>query len=250
MSKSATLRAYRIARWRCGAVWLRRPAECYRRRRAGAPCRDCGRLAADPRGCRARARRRGPGGGRPGRRRRGADGASSPPSAPDVAVVDIRMPPTHTDEGVRAAREIRRRFPGIGVLVLSQYAEPEYVVELLQDGASRDRLPAEGPDRRGRPTSAPPSGGVAAGGSALDPAVVELIVDPWRRAASSPAGAPVRHGAGDARARGGVGARAPDRRGARGRVGVRRRAAGRPALAPRAVPRGAGLARGARLERR
>ena len=46
------------------------------------------------------------------------------------------MPPTHTDEGVRAAREIRRRFPGIGVLVLSQYAEPEYVVELLQDGAS------------------------------------------------------------------------------------------------------------------
>ena len=55
---------------------------------------------------------------------------------PDVVVVDIRMPPTHTDEGVRAAREIRRRFPGTGVLVLSQYAEPEYVVELLQDGAS------------------------------------------------------------------------------------------------------------------
>jgi DNA-binding NarL/FixJ family response regulator len=94
---------------------------------------------------------------------------------PDVVVVDIRMPPTHTDEGVRAAREIRRRFPGVGVLVLSQYAEPEYVVELLQDGASgigyllKDRI-AEVEDfgaavRR-----------VAAGGSALDPAVVELIV--------------------------------------------------------------------------
>ena len=94
---------------------------------------------------------------------------------PDVAVIDIRMPPTHTDEGVRAAREIRRRFPGVGVLVLSQYAEPEYVVELLQDGGGgigyllKDRI-AEVEDfgaavRR-----------VAAGGSALDPAVVELIV--------------------------------------------------------------------------
>ena len=101
--------------------------------------------------------------------------------APDVAVIDIRMPPTHTDEGVRAAREIRRRFPGTGVLVLSQYAEPDYVVELLQDGAAgigyllKDRI-ADVADfgaavRR-----------VAAGGSALDPAVVELIVERAARA--------------------------------------------------------------------
>jgi len=108
---------------------------------------------------------------------------------PDVAVIDIRMPPTHTDEGVRAAREIRRRFPGVGVLVLSQYAEPEYVVELLEDGATgigyllKDRI-ADVADFGAAVHR------VAAGGSALDPAVVELIVT---RAARSdrPAGAPV-----------------------------------------------------------
>jgi DNA-binding NarL/FixJ family response regulator len=95
--------------------------------------------------------------------------------APDVAVVDIRMPPTHTDEGVRAAREIRRRFPAVGVLVLSQYAEPEYVVDLLRDGATgigyllKDRI--ADPDDFGAAVRR-----VAAGGSALDPGVVELIV--------------------------------------------------------------------------
>ena len=50
---------------------------------------------------------------------------------PDVAVVDIRMPPTHTDEGLRAAKEIRERYPDVGVLVLSQYVETEYAMELL-----------------------------------------------------------------------------------------------------------------------
>ena len=54
---------------------------------------------------------------------------------PDVAVVDIRMPPTHTDEGLRAAAEIRERFPGTGVLVLSQYVESGYAMELLSDSA-------------------------------------------------------------------------------------------------------------------
>jgi DNA-binding NarL/FixJ family response regulator len=101
--------------------------------------------------------------------------------APDVAVVDIRMPPTHTDEGVRAAREIRARFPTVGVLVLSQYAEPEYVVDLLRDGAAhvgyllKDRIadPADFGAAVRR---------VAAGGSALDPAVVELIVERTVRA--------------------------------------------------------------------
>ena len=54
---------------------------------------------------------------------------------PDVAVVDIRMPPTHTDEGLKAARVIRDELPGTGVLVLSQYVEERYAVELLADGA-------------------------------------------------------------------------------------------------------------------
>jgi DNA-binding NarL/FixJ family response regulator len=54
---------------------------------------------------------------------------------PDVAIVDIRMPPTHTDEGLRAAKEIRERFPDTGVLVLSQYVEPAYAMELLSESA-------------------------------------------------------------------------------------------------------------------
>jgi DNA-binding NarL/FixJ family response regulator len=54
---------------------------------------------------------------------------------PDVAIVDIRLPPTRTDEGLRAAREIRRRHPGTDVLVLSQYVRVSYTVELLDDGA-------------------------------------------------------------------------------------------------------------------
>jgi class 3 adenylate cyclase/CheY-like chemotaxis protein len=54
---------------------------------------------------------------------------------PDIAVVDIRMPPTKTDEGVRAAHEIRKRYPRTGVLVLSSYADPEAAVRLLGDGA-------------------------------------------------------------------------------------------------------------------
>ncbi len=54
---------------------------------------------------------------------------------PDVAVVDVRMPPTHTDEGLRAAAEIRGRFPGTGVLILSQYIDEAYAVELFGGGA-------------------------------------------------------------------------------------------------------------------
>ena len=74
---------------------------------------------------------------------------SSPPSAtadelitvverapPDLAVVDVRMPPTYTDEGLRAAIEIRPRCPAIGILVLSQYVEERYASELLAAGAS------------------------------------------------------------------------------------------------------------------
>jgi DNA-binding NarL/FixJ family response regulator len=94
---------------------------------------------------------------------------------PDVAIVDIRMPPTHTDEGLRAARELRARHPRMGILVLSQYVRPSYAVELLQDGAEgigyllKDRVSDIGQltDSIRR---------VAEGGSVLDPSVVAQLV--------------------------------------------------------------------------
>jgi DNA-binding NarL/FixJ family response regulator len=94
---------------------------------------------------------------------------------PDVAVVDIRMPPTHTDEGLRAALELRDRYPGAGVLVFSQYIETRYAAELLAGGAAgvgyllKDRVAevAEFADALAR---------VAAGGTALDPEVVSQLL--------------------------------------------------------------------------
>jgi DNA-binding NarL/FixJ family response regulator/class 3 adenylate cyclase len=94
---------------------------------------------------------------------------------PDVAIVDIRMPPTHTDEGLQAARRIRERHAGVGVLVLSQYVEAEYATGLLSEQAEgtgyllKDRVAniAEFTDAVRR---------VAGGGSALDPAVVAQLV--------------------------------------------------------------------------
>ncbi len=95
--------------------------------------------------------------------------------APDVAIVDIRMPPTHTDEGLRAAREIRTRHPGIGILVLSQFARPSYAMELLSGGTEgvgyllKDRVSDldELADSVRR---------IGAGGSVLDPSVVSQLV--------------------------------------------------------------------------
>jgi DNA-binding NarL/FixJ family response regulator len=94
---------------------------------------------------------------------------------PDVAIVDIRMPPTHTDEGLRAAQEIREKHQGIGVLVLSQYVEPAYAMELLAESAEgvgyllKDRVAnvAEFADAVRR---------VGDGGSALDPTIVSQLV--------------------------------------------------------------------------
>jgi DNA-binding NarL/FixJ family response regulator len=94
---------------------------------------------------------------------------------PDVAVVDVRMPPTHTDEGLRAAQQIREELPDIGVLVLSQYVEEEYATELIGDRADgvgyllKDRVAdvdafADAVRRVGQ------------GGSALDPEVVSLML--------------------------------------------------------------------------
>jgi len=67
---------------------------------------------------------------------------------PDVAIVDIRMPPTHTDEGLRAAKVIRERWPTVGILVLSQHVNARYALELLSagtDGGGR-LLAVRGPD--------------------------------------------------------------------------------------------------------
>jgi DNA-binding NarL/FixJ family response regulator/class 3 adenylate cyclase len=99
---------------------------------------------------------------------------------PDVAIVDIRMPPTQTDEGLRAAQEIRQRWPDTGVLVLSQYVEPGYAMELLGENAEgvgyllKDRVSDveefAAAVRR-----------VGEGGSALDPAVVSQLVGRRRR---------------------------------------------------------------------
>ncbi len=95
---------------------------------------------------------------------------------PDVAIVDIRMPPTHTDEGLRAAKELRHRHPGVGVLVLSQYARPSYAFELLSEGTDgigyllKDRVSDLG-------ELAESVRRVASGGSVLDPSVVAQLVN-------------------------------------------------------------------------
>ncbi len=68
---------------------------------------------------------------------------------PDAAVVDIRMPPTHTDEGIVAAEKIRVRYPKTAVLVLSQYVAATYAQRLLEDNTAGRRLPAQGPGQRG-----------------------------------------------------------------------------------------------------
>ncbi|HEX5191228.1 MAG TPA: response regulator transcription factor [Solirubrobacteraceae bacterium] len=99
---------------------------------------------------------------------------------PDVALVDIRMPPTHTDEGLQAAKEIREKHPRTSVLVLSQYAEPAYAVELLEhspDGIGyllKDRV-------NDVPEFTAAVRRVAAGGSALDASVVSRLVGRRRR---------------------------------------------------------------------
>ena len=61
----------------------------------------------------------------------------STPNQPDVVLTDIRMPPTHTDEGIQAAAQLRRTSPDVGVLVLSQYLEPSLALVLLSEGSSR-----------------------------------------------------------------------------------------------------------------
>ncbi len=104
---------------------------------------------------------------------------------PDAVLTDIRMPPTHTMEGITAANEIRNSHPKIGVLVLSQYVEDEYAQELLKDGAAgrgyllKERIADV--DELVRALKE-----VAEGGSVLDPKVVESLVARRQRLADSP----------------------------------------------------------------
>ena len=97
--------------------------------------------------------------------------------APQVVVSDIRMPPNFQSEGIDACKEIRKRHPGTGVVILSQFDDPDYAISLLSDGAAgyayllKDRI-AEG-DQLVAAIRA-----VASGGSALDPAIVDALVRP------------------------------------------------------------------------
>jgi DNA-binding NarL/FixJ family response regulator len=95
--------------------------------------------------------------------------------APDAVVLDIRMPPTFTDEGIRVALELRARFPALGILVFSQYVEAKFAARLLEHGARgfgyllKDRVAdvSEFIDALDR---------VAAGGTALDPEIVTAML--------------------------------------------------------------------------
>jgi DNA-binding NarL/FixJ family response regulator len=99
---------------------------------------------------------------------------------PDVVLTDIRMPPTHTDEGIALARELRDSNPSVGVVVLSQYAEPLYAAELLEGGSERraylvkDRVQDRGELSRVLRE-------VAAGRSVIDPRIVEELLAAQRQ---------------------------------------------------------------------
>ena len=106
---------------------------------------------------------------------------------PDAVLTDIRMPPTGTDEGIRAAKTIRHDHPSIGVVVLSQYADEDYAYELLKDGAAglgyllKERVADVEEVVRALEE-------VSRGGSVLDPKVVEALVAAKDRMAHSPLG--------------------------------------------------------------
>ncbi|MDJ0767847.1 MAG: response regulator transcription factor [Ilumatobacter sp.] len=102
---------------------------------------------------------------------------------PDVVITDIRMPPTHTDEGITAAIAIHQRHSDTGVVVLSQFDDPSYVLKLFQDGSDRlgyllkERV---SPGELGRAIRA-----VASGGSLIDPRIVEVLVEARTRRPSA-----------------------------------------------------------------
>jgi DNA-binding NarL/FixJ family response regulator len=101
-------------------------------------------------------------------------------TCPDVVLADIRMPPTHTDEGIRLATELRTTQPDVGVVILSQYAEPVFATKLLEESSDRRAyLLKERVQGRGDLTRAVRE--VAAGRSIVDPRIVELLLAAQRR---------------------------------------------------------------------
>ena len=104
---------------------------------------------------------------------------------PDVVLTDIRMPPTETDEGIRAATMLRESHPETGVVVLSQYGHPSYALALLENGSDRRAyLLKQRVHDRGELVRAIRS--VAEGGSVIDPKIVEELVTAKAHADSSP----------------------------------------------------------------
>ena len=104
---------------------------------------------------------------------------------PQVVVTDVRMPPTNRDEGIRVGAALRDERPGIGVVVISQYVEPEYVLKLFEQGSSRRAyLLKEHVGHANQLVGAIRT--VASGGSVVDPRVVEVLVDARMRARNSP----------------------------------------------------------------
>ena len=105
--------------------------------------------------------------------------------SPDVVVTDIRMPPGHSDEGIQAARRLRETNPGVGVVVLSHYANPSYALALLDTGSARRayvlKEHVHDPDQLVAAIRA-----VSEGGSLIDPKVVEGLVAERARSATSP----------------------------------------------------------------
>jgi DNA-binding NarL/FixJ family response regulator len=106
---------------------------------------------------------------------------------PDVVLTDIRMPPTNTEEGIALAARLRESHPSMGVVVLSQYADPTYVLSLLESGSDRrGYLLKQRLHDRGQLISAIDA--VARGGSVIDPKIVEVLVSAKSRAERSPLG--------------------------------------------------------------
>jgi DNA-binding NarL/FixJ family response regulator len=104
---------------------------------------------------------------------------------PDVVVVDIRMPPSERDEGIRIAIQLRETDPEIGVVVLSSYAEPTYALALLEGGSSRRAYMLK--ERiRDRKELIRAIETVAEGGSVIDPKVVDVLIEARSRVAHSP----------------------------------------------------------------
>jgi len=106
-------------------------------------------------------------------------------TGPDVVIIDIRMPPSGDDEGIRVAAELREDHPEVGVIVLSQFSDPRYALALLEGGAEgRGYLLKERVHDREELASAIDI--VASGGTMIDPTVIEGLIAAGRRRRDSP----------------------------------------------------------------